>query len=107
LYIGVTRTLTQDRDEFGTIGTSEGEESLGECGRNPADRCCKHGEQAGEEYASARLPRALCKSDKLTLLHDSAIPDDYFFEDLTFYTGAADLQPIGSLGLLAMTAQRQ
>jgi hypothetical protein len=83
LYIGVTRTLTQDRDEFGTIGTSEGEESLRECGRNPADRCCKHGEQAGEEYASAQLPRALCKSDELTLLHDSAIPDDYFFEDLT------------------------
>jgi hypothetical protein len=26
---------------------------------------------------------------------------------LTFYTGAADLQPIGSLGLLAMTAQRE
>src|SRR5262249_2935720 len=69
-----TRTRTQDRDEFGAIGTSEGEESLRKCGRNPADRGCKHGKQAGDEYASLRLPRALCKSDELTLCHDSADP---------------------------------
>jgi hypothetical protein len=82
LYIGVARSLTQDGDEFGAIGTSEGEESLSECGRRPADRGCKHGKQASEEYASFRLPRALCKSE-LTLFHDSAIPEDYFLEGLT------------------------
>jgi hypothetical protein len=66
--------MTEDRDEFGTIGTSEGEESLRECGRNPADRSCKYGQQAGEEYASPRLPPALCESDELTLFHASANP---------------------------------